>query len=149
MEFAHEVIKEADQYNGFNLVLTDVNSKSMVYVSNRPKAVHNSVQVVLPGIHVLSNAQLDSPWFKVRKHFSLMITIHFSRSILKSDPDMQTLMLKKTFTLQFLNKNLNLHPCFYVWLHKASVCPVCVIMVHKISTGCARLLLVLFVFDGP
>ncbi|KAI3921971.1 hypothetical protein MKX01_005660 [Papaver californicum] len=60
-EFANEVIKEADQYNGFNLVLADINSKVMVYVSNRPKAVGVSVQVVSPGIHVLSNAQLDSP----------------------------------------------------------------------------------------
>ncbi|KAI3980636.1 hypothetical protein MKX01_025201 [Papaver californicum] len=30
-EFAEEVLKEADQYNGFNLILTDLSSKTMIY----------------------------------------------------------------------------------------------------------------------
>ncbi|OVA00624.1 Protein of unknown function DUF833 [Macleaya cordata] len=67
MEFAQEMIREADQYNGFNLVLTDIHAKTMVYVSNRPKGKPISVQVVSPGIHVLSNAQLDSPWNKAQR----------------------------------------------------------------------------------
>ncbi|KAL5706136.1 hypothetical protein ACHQM5_024344 [Ranunculus cassubicifolius] len=66
MEFAEEVLKEADRYNGFNLIVTDICSKSMVYVSNRPKG-EASMQVVSPGIHVLSNAQLDTPWQKAQR----------------------------------------------------------------------------------
>ncbi|KAF8406713.1 hypothetical protein HHK36_008805 [Tetracentron sinense] len=72
MEFAEEVEKEAHQYNGFNLILTDLCSKTMVYVCNRPKGEPISIQVVSPGIHVLSNAKLDSPWFKARKYSILL-----------------------------------------------------------------------------
>ncbi|XP_043713822.1 transport and Golgi organization 2 homolog [Telopea speciosissima] len=67
MEFAKEVVKEADQYNGFNLVLADLSSKTMVCVSNRPKGQPASIEVVSPGIHVLSNARLDSPWHKAER----------------------------------------------------------------------------------
>ncbi|KAF5184668.1 Transport and golgi organization 2-like protein [Thalictrum thalictroides] len=66
MEFANEVLKEVDQYNGFNLVLCDLCSKTMVYVCNRPKG-EPLVQVVSPGIHVLSNARLDTPWQKSQR----------------------------------------------------------------------------------
>ncbi|KAF9607958.1 hypothetical protein IFM89_003878 [Coptis chinensis] len=66
MEFAKEVLKDADQYNGFNLVLSDLCSKTMVYVTNRPKG-ESSVQKVSTGIHVLSNAQLDTPWQKAER----------------------------------------------------------------------------------
>ncbi|XP_042510909.1 transport and Golgi organization 2 homolog [Macadamia integrifolia] len=67
MEFAKEVVKEADQYNGFNLILADLSSKTMVYVSNRPKGQPASIELVSPGIHVLSNARLDSPWHKAER----------------------------------------------------------------------------------
>ncbi|KAF8377448.1 hypothetical protein HHK36_030825 [Tetracentron sinense] len=67
MEFADELMKEAHQYNGFNLILTDICSKTMVYVSNRPKGRPISIQEVSPGIHVLSNARLDSPWHKAER----------------------------------------------------------------------------------
>lgn len=67
MEFAEEVVEEADQYNGFNLILADLHSKTMVYVTNRPKEGKKFVTEVSPGIHVLTNdAMLDSPWPKVR-----------------------------------------------------------------------------------
>ncbi|KAL6504177.1 hypothetical protein OROGR_026100 [Orobanche gracilis] len=62
--FAEELKKEANQYNGFNLIVADLVSKSMVYVSNRPLGKPVSIQEVLPGIHVLSNATLNSPWPK-------------------------------------------------------------------------------------
>lgn len=65
MEFAEELVTEAHQYNGFNLIVADISSKSMVYVSNRPKGEPITIQEVSPGIHVLSNAKLDSPWHKV------------------------------------------------------------------------------------
>ncbi|KAK9271011.1 hypothetical protein L1049_026599 [Liquidambar formosana] len=66
-EFAEEVVKEAHQYNGFNLILADITSKTMVYVSNRPKGEPIIIQEVSPGIHVLSNAKLDSPWHKAQR----------------------------------------------------------------------------------
>ncbi|XP_064946401.1 uncharacterized protein LOC135626527 isoform X2 [Musa acuminata AAA Group] len=72
-EFAEEIVKEADQYNGFNLIVADLCTKSMFYISNRPKGKPASLLEVLPGIHVLSNANLDSPWPKaerLRKGFS-------------------------------------------------------------------------------
>ncbi|XP_008235966.1 PREDICTED: transport and Golgi organization protein 2 homolog [Prunus mume] len=67
MEFAEEVAEEAGQYNGFNLILADLCSKAMVYVTNRPKEDKSFVTEVSPGIHVLSNAKLDSPWPKVQR----------------------------------------------------------------------------------
>uniref|UniRef100_A0A5B6YSP7 Uncharacterized protein n=1 Tax=Davidia involucrata TaxID=16924 RepID=A0A5B6YSP7_DAVIN len=68
-EFAEEVVKEANQYNGFNLILADLSSKAMmVCISNRPKGEPTTViQEVSPGIHVLTNAKLDTPWHKVTK----------------------------------------------------------------------------------
>lgn len=67
MEFAEEMVKDADQYNGFNLILTDLCSKTMVYVTNRAKEGNNLVTEVESGIHVLTNARLDSPWPKVSR----------------------------------------------------------------------------------
>ncbi|KAF5462240.1 hypothetical protein F2P56_018263 [Juglans regia] len=66
-EFAEELKTEAHQYNGFNLIVADISSKSMVYVSNRPKGEPIAIQEVSPGIHVLSNAKLDSPWHKAQR----------------------------------------------------------------------------------
>lgn len=77
-EFAEELITEAHQYNGFNLIVADISSKSMLYVSNRPQGEPVSVQEVSPGIHVLSNAKLDSPWHKVRICTLLIIEIRFN-----------------------------------------------------------------------
>lgn len=65
-QFAEEVVKEAHQYNGFNLTLADIPSNTMVYVSNRPKDEPTVIQEVSPGVHVLSNAKLDSSWHKGR-----------------------------------------------------------------------------------
>jgi uncharacterized protein with NRDE domain len=67
VEFGEELVKEADHYNGFNLILADICSKTMVYVTNRLKNDQKYVTIVLPGIHVLSNASLDTPWPKVRR----------------------------------------------------------------------------------
>ncbi|CAI0444039.1 unnamed protein product, partial [Linum tenue] len=53
-EFAEGVAKEAHLYNGFNLILSDISSNTMV-------------RDVSPGLHVLSNEKLDSPWPKALK----------------------------------------------------------------------------------
>ncbi|GMN34746.1 hypothetical protein TIFTF001_004873 [Ficus carica] len=66
-EFAEQLVVEGNQYNGFNLILADIGSKSMVYVSNRPRGEPIVVQEVSPGIHVVSNAKLDSPWHKAKR----------------------------------------------------------------------------------
>lgn len=63
-EFAEELLKQAHQYNGFNLILADICTSSIVYVFNRPKPGYVSV---IPGIHVLTNATLDAPWPKVHE----------------------------------------------------------------------------------
>ncbi|KAL8491504.1 hypothetical protein ACS0TY_023210 [Phlomoides rotata] len=65
--FAEELVKEANEYNGFNLIVADLVTKSMVYVSNRPKGQPLSIHRVRPGVHVLSNAQLNSPWPKAAR----------------------------------------------------------------------------------
>ncbi|XP_020574223.1 transport and Golgi organization 2 homolog [Phalaenopsis equestris] len=64
LEYAEDIAKEATEYNGFNLILADIHSKVMVYISNRPVGEPASVQIVSPGLHVLSNAKLDTPWPK-------------------------------------------------------------------------------------
>lgn len=74
-------MKEADQYNGFNLIVADLHSQTMVYVTNRQKEDQKLVVDVLPGIHVLTNARLDSPWPKVRIYvfpFICKIIVSFS-----------------------------------------------------------------------
>ncbi|KAL8092197.1 hypothetical protein AgCh_034477 [Apium graveolens] len=79
MMFAEEVVREADQYNGFNLIVADICSKSMVYVTNRPKQDNNYIKQVSPGIHVLSNSNLDTPWPKaqrLKQHFTNFLNIY-------------------------------------------------------------------------
>ncbi|KAK1373746.1 Ser/Thr-rich T10 in DGCR region [Heracleum sosnowskyi] len=79
MMFAEDVFKEADQYNGFNLIVADIYSKSMVYVTNRPKHDTNFIKPVSPGIHVLTNANLDTPWPKaqrVKQHFTNFLNMY-------------------------------------------------------------------------
>ncbi|XP_021896844.1 transport and Golgi organization 2 homolog isoform X2 [Carica papaya] len=66
-EFAENIVKEADQYNGFNLILADLCSKTMVYITNRPKENGKVMTEVSPGIHVLSNSNLDAPWPKAER----------------------------------------------------------------------------------
>ncbi|KAK7400575.1 hypothetical protein VNO78_11785 [Psophocarpus tetragonolobus] len=66
-EFAEEVLKEAHEYNGFNLVLADICTSTMVYVFNRSNDDNPSVAQVTPGIHVLTNAALDTPWPKAER----------------------------------------------------------------------------------
>ena len=59
--YLHRVAKDADHYNGFNLLLGT--PESLHYLSNR----EGTVQAVEPGLHGLSNERLDTPWPKVRR----------------------------------------------------------------------------------
>lgn len=77
-EFAKELVKEGHEYNGFNLIMADIETKSMVYISNRPKGEPISINEVSPGIHVLSNAKLDSAWPKsqrLKMNFKKMVNV--------------------------------------------------------------------------
>ncbi|KAK7362473.1 hypothetical protein VNO77_04587 [Canavalia gladiata] len=67
LEYAELVLKEAHQYCGFNLVLADICTSTMVYVCNRSKLDNLTVVHVTPGIHVLANAALDAPWPKAER----------------------------------------------------------------------------------
>jgi uncharacterized protein with NRDE domain len=60
-EHAESLSADAAQYGGYNLLLWD--GRELVYASNRPSANWHRVE---PGVHGLSNAQLDTPWPKVR-----------------------------------------------------------------------------------
>lgn len=55
------VAEEAEQYNGFNLLVGT--PESLFYLSNR----NAQVQAIEPGLHGLSNDHLDTPWPKVRR----------------------------------------------------------------------------------
>lgn len=59
--YLHSVAEKADEYNGFNLMVGTPNE--LFYISNRdggPRSIE-------PGIHGLSNGQLDDPWPKVER----------------------------------------------------------------------------------
>ena len=57
----HNVMRSGAAYNGFNLVTGAIDTAA--WASNR----HDSVTMLGPGIHGLSNAQLDTPWPKVAR----------------------------------------------------------------------------------
>jgi len=59
-EYSKEVSKNADQYNGFNLLTFD---DSMAHISN----YENKVNILEAGVYGLSNALLDTSWPKVKK----------------------------------------------------------------------------------
>ena len=58
-EYLEGVMAKGAQYNGFNLILGDINK--LFFYSNRQKKILQ----VPPGVHGLSNDSLDTPWPKV------------------------------------------------------------------------------------
>ena len=59
-EYCRQVAERADDYVGFNLLVSD--GQQMCYLNNRDRTVCE----LQPGVYGLSNAQLDSDWPKVR-----------------------------------------------------------------------------------
>jgi len=57
--FAQSLHAHADRYSGFNLLLFD--GAELLYVDNHPAF---EMARVAPGVHVVSNDQLDTPWPK-------------------------------------------------------------------------------------
>ncbi|KAL6531928.1 hypothetical protein OROMI_028291 [Orobanche minor] len=95
-EFGEELVGETDRFNGFNLIVADLGSMTMVYITNRPPKDGVSATQVSPGIHVLSNAKLDTPWPKaqrlrcrfedvVEKHLDAGVSIEGITKILMND----------------------------------------------------------------
>lgn len=66
-DFADELMEEGDNYNGFNLIVADLSSMAMFYITNRPEGSGITAVQVSPGVHVLSNAKLDTPWPKAQR----------------------------------------------------------------------------------
>lgn len=62
VERAKRLMDSAHRYAGYNLLLWD--GEALVYLSNRPTPVW---QRLVPGVHAVSNAQLDTPWPKLRR----------------------------------------------------------------------------------
>jgi uncharacterized protein with NRDE domain len=61
-DFARSLQPVAEQHAGFNLLVFD--GKELLYVDNHPSF---EVAPVAPGVHVVSNDQLDTPWPKSRR----------------------------------------------------------------------------------
>ncbi len=61
-DYAARLKESADSYAGFNLLLYD--GHDLRYVDNHPEFEDVAVA---PGVHVLSNAQLDTPWPKSKR----------------------------------------------------------------------------------
>lgn len=59
--FLIEVSGKSEEYNGFNLLLWE--NHQMFHFSN----YEGKINEIAPGIHTLSNALLDTPWFKTEK----------------------------------------------------------------------------------
>lgn len=75
-EFADNLSKSKDDYSGYNIIAGDVNK--IVYYSN----ILNEVVTVDKGIHGLSNAFLNTEWFKVQKAKSMFAkTLDHSQNI--------------------------------------------------------------------
>lgn len=60
-QYLRDLSATAPQYNGFNLVVGDINE--LWYMSNYRQGTYR----ITPGIHGLSNHLLDSPWPKVER----------------------------------------------------------------------------------
>ncbi|XP_051144328.1 uncharacterized protein LOC127260590 [Andrographis paniculata] len=96
-EFGEELVGQVEEYNGFNLVAADLRAMTIVYITNRPKDNGLSVTEVSPGIHVLSNAKLDTPWpkaLRLRRSFEDVIGKCFEGEI--SVKDMTEGIMKDT-----------------------------------------------------
>lgn len=60
-DYAHEIARDADRYNGFNLLIAD--RRELRYVSN----AGGVAAALAPGVYGLSNHLLDTPWPKVAR----------------------------------------------------------------------------------
>jgi uncharacterized protein with NRDE domain len=69
-DFAALLERKGAQYNGFNILWGDIspNEPELFWYSNYPSETYNRTATKIPnGVHGLSNALLDTPWFKVER----------------------------------------------------------------------------------
>jgi uncharacterized protein with NRDE domain len=78
--YLHSIAAEANQYNGFNLLLAD--NDSVWHASNHQEPFAQAVSV---GIHGLSNALLDTPWPKTHRT-SQALKAYLNRSAAHAQP---------------------------------------------------------------
>lgn len=69
-EFAAELDATRGEYNGFNLLFGT--AQQLFYFSNRDGNIATELK---PGLHVLSNAFLNTPWFKTERARSAFATL--------------------------------------------------------------------------
>ncbi|KAL3694560.1 hypothetical protein R1sor_008211 [Riccia sorocarpa] len=75
--YLEEVAQNAHNYDGFNLVVADLNHREMAYLSNRPNGSALKVRKLTSGLQALSNGSLDSNWPKMergRKKFEAILS---------------------------------------------------------------------------
>lgn|SRR5690554_1509019 len=75
MDYLQGLVGEQQEYGGFNLLVSD--GRELAWMSNRGVAP----QRVEPGVHALSNGQLDTDWPKTRRGRALL------EQALESKPD--------------------------------------------------------------
>lgn len=61
-DYAQSLAEDSGNYSGYNLLLYD--GAELLFVTNNPEF---RVEPVTPGIHVVSNATLDTPWPKAQR----------------------------------------------------------------------------------
>lgn len=61
LSFLTQISQYADDFNGFNLLLGNVNE--VFYYSN----IEKKIKHITPGVYCVSNHLLDTPWYKVTK----------------------------------------------------------------------------------
>jgi len=74
--FLEQLAPQADAYAGFNLIVSDGNT--CCYAGNTPQWHSRALE---PGVHVVSNADLDTPWPKTER----------LRAVLEADADAESL----------------------------------------------------------
>ena len=95
-DYLEELLSTGEKYNGFNLLFGSITK--LFYYCNHPQ----KWDILLPGIHALSNANLNTPWPKVASaQDSLQDLIRNKENIDKQDL-FEILFRDKTYPLETL-----------------------------------------------
>jgi len=94
--YLENVISERHQYAGFSTLLGDL--KKLYFYSNRM----DTISLVDPGVHGLSNALLDDPWPKVEKGIGELNTLLLNPKALSAGLLFEMLRDQTTFEMALL-----------------------------------------------
>lgn len=64
--YLHAIKNSGKQYNGFNLIVGDMH-QLWWYSNKNTDSVNSNIVKIKPGIHVISNHLMDTPWPKTQK----------------------------------------------------------------------------------